>query len=281
MDFRSRVLVTLGCASVVAGCRSKSAVVDAPAASASATPKVVSAVPPEEIQRALNPAGDKPYSGPIGTLRGTVRVAGDPAPASDVRVPPGACDDARAFYAKLFREGPNHELGDVLVAVTGYNGYVPPTSDVRVVTAKGCAFESRTIAMTFGQRLDVVNKGGEAVTPDLVGAHPAALVVAMPGGDPVKLFPVQVGQYALKDVSHPFATADVFVLKYATFAVTGLDGKFEIPNIPAGQVKVSAYLPATRALVEKTINLESGAPTVVDLTLPYSSQAAPKPSASP
>ena len=255
----------------------------APGTSASAEPAPESpAVPPEEVQRAVNPGNEKPYSGPIGTVNGTVRVSGDPAPELTsvlAKIPPGRCDDARAFYGKLFREGPNRELGDVLVGVTGYKGFVPARAPGKLVKARGCAFESRTIAMTFGQQLEVLNKGPETFIPELVGAHQAALLVAVPGGDPVKLFPTQVGQFKLVDRSHEFAKADVFVLKYPTVAVTGLDGKFSIDGIPAGEVSVTAYLPATGQQASQHVTITAGETASVDLTIPFAA-AKPAPSAS-
>lgn len=229
-------------------------------------------IPSAERKAALNPSGEKPYAGPVGGVRGTVRVSGPPAPEQDAvlaQVPPAKCDDGRAFYRKLFREGPGRELGDVLVAVTGYKGYLPPASESKLLVARGCAFESRTVAMVFGQELLVKNRGPEAFMPLLENSGQLAMMVALPGGEPVRLYPSKVGQYRLIDQSHPFATADVFVLKYPTFDVTGLDGEFSIEGIPVGDVVVSAYLPVTRQTATERVVIESGKTAVLNLTLPF------------
>jgi hypothetical protein len=261
----------------VAGCRSESTI-GAPSAAPSASnrPPELRTLAPELVESVLNPEHMKPYSGPIGTVRGVVHVSGDPAP--DLKLPASRirdarCEDARAFYGKLFREGPNRELGDVLVAVTNYPGYLAPPDTAKKVTTRDCAFESRTVALVFGQRIDVKNTGRETVTPELVGAKTSALLVAIPGGDAVPLFPEHVGEYQLVDRSHPFATAAVLVLKFSSFAVTGIDGKFEIPNIPVGDVTVSAYLPTTKGTAQTRVKLVAGETSDVELTIPYSANA--------
>ncbi|HEX4337986.1 MAG TPA: hypothetical protein VH062_18885 [Polyangiaceae bacterium] len=273
----------------LAGCKSKSsAQVDEPGAPAPSSSSLVAALHPVASayeEAAVNPGHEKAYAGPIGAVKGVVRVSGDHSPdQADVlaQIPAGKCDDARAFYGKLFREGVGRELGDVLVAVTEYKGFVPATGDTTLITARGCAFPSRTIAMTFGQRLDVKNRSSETFIPLLRGAPQAALVVALPGGDPVQLFPPRPGEFLLEDQTHTFATAHVFVLKYPTFAVTGLDGVFEIKDIPAGDVLVNAYLPSTGGRASSHVNIVAGDTATLDLTIPFdaSKQAKPAPSAS-
>jgi hypothetical protein len=268
---------TVGCKSKATASGDLALASAIPSAKAAPVIPTVPAVSPELVRAAVNPDSQKPYSGPIGGVRGMVHVAGAAAPdLPEVlrQISPARCADARAFYGKLFREGPNRELGDVLVAVTGYKGYLPAQGPAKVFLARGCAFESRTVALVFGQRLDVRNLGGETFIPRLIGSSQAALVVAVPGGDPAKIFPTQVGQYQLQDQTHPFATADVFVLKFPTFAVTGIDGKFDLSGIPAGEVTVSAYLPALKKTASQKVNVVAGETANVDFTLAFDGPAA-------
>jgi hypothetical protein len=288
--FLHRANLFCGLLLAVVGCRSKSTAApekeqSAPEPSSSATEALLKPIPSGYVEAALNPGHEKAYSGPIGSVRGVVHVAGDPAPElpevlASIAKSRDKCEASRAFYGKLFREGPGRELADVLVAVTNYKGFVPPQGDAKLVTARGCTFESRTVAMTFGQRLEVKNRGSEAVVPALSGTPQAALVVAFPGGDSVKLFPTHPGEFVLQDQTHPFATANVFVLKYPTTVVTGIDGTFEIKDIPAGDVVVSALLPATQGRASSPIKVVAGEVTKVDLTIHFDASKAAAPAGS-
>src|SRR5688572_14857022 len=117
----------------------------------------------EAAQKALNPKGLPVYSGPVGTLSGVVKISGDEPPLVPAMVskldelPAGACPRARELHRKLYRQGVDRTLADVLVTVTEYQGFLPARGDTVRVEAKGCAFDARILAMTFGQHLDVFN----------------------------------------------------------------------------------------------------------------------------
>jgi hypothetical protein len=242
------------------------------AASASARPAASLAAPvasglpdPELISSFVNPNREQPYSGPTGTVRGRVLVKGDKAPdvpQAIAKIPESCPASAREAYGKLFREGPGRSLADVLVAVTGYKGYVPEHAPAQQIDAKDCFFGTRTVALTFGQRLDVSSKDKETYIPELLGEHGQPQMVATPGNPtPSPLYPTHVGRYVLIDDLKLFMTADVLVVKFPTHAVTGLDGKFEIKGVPVGSVRVNALLPTTGATLERDVTVEADKPT--------------------
>src|SRR5262249_36574569 len=157
------------------------------------------------------------------------------------------------------REGTGRTLADTMITVTGYNGFVPAKGDEHPIKIHGCAYDRRTVVMTYGQHLEVFNTDSkESYLPKLDGANMPAQMAAMPRGDSVKLYPNEVGYYALKDdANHGWMYADVFVVPYATHAVTGLDGRYRIDGIPPGKVKVSMYAPVVDAQLHPDFGIEA------------------------
>jgi hypothetical protein len=238
---------------------------------ASATPvqlpaPVASGLPdPQAVSAMVNPNREAAYSGPVGTVRGRVVVKGDPPPPqpeilAKIATAPACGSAAREAYGKLFREGPSRALADVLVAVTGYKGYVPERESAVRVTAKDCFYGTRTLALTYGQNIDVVSGDQQTYIPELLGEHGQPQLVAT-GSTVSPVYPTRVGRYMLIDNLRLFMTAEVMVLKYATHAVTGLDGRFEIPGVPVGSVSVNALLPPTGIGAQRQVTVEAGKPT--------------------
>ena len=269
---------------IASACGKKPDAAPAGAASAKPSPSAFKAAAPvasglpsmqELVSKVVNPENAPAYSGPTGSVRGVVTATGDQSPVATAHLakikPP--CPEGRETYGHIFREGMMRSLADVLVAVTGYSGYVPAQEPKQTVGARGCAFSTRTVALTFGQTLDVVSKDNEGYAPNLLGSHMQAQLLALPGGVPSTLYPPEPGHYLLTDDMKVFMLADVFVLKYATHYVTSLDGRFEIKGIPVGKARISALLPATQVVVEKEIEIKAGETLDLPLQLKFDAKA--------
>jgi hypothetical protein len=282
-------LLALFALAALTGCEEKNDAAKGAAASASALPAPVASGLPGETARVsavVNPKKDKAYEGPTATVRGVVRASGDaPTTQPDVLAKiTSECPKAAEFYGHLFREGPQRELADVLVTVTGYGGYVPETEPIVKLEARDCSWGTRTIALTFGQRIEVVSRDKLSYVPELLGSKMQTQLVATPfGKGTANLFPPGAGRYVLIDNLRLFTAAEVLVLKYSTHAVTGADGRFEIKGIPPGKVTVNALLPATGVVGQKEVELKGGDTSELDFTLAFDAKqhaAASKPAPS-
>ena len=260
------VVVPVAMAPCLAACSKRSAPnATATAGSASGNPLTPSGSGPFSASSA------KPYAGPTGTVRGTVRVVGDAPPILDsvLQRIPDQCAGARSMYGALFRKGSAGEAADVLVTVTDYEHSVPPSRDHVTVTARDCAWDTRTVGMAMGQRLDIVAKDAKGYVPDLVGLPSPARIIPIPGGDPVHLRPTRPGRHGLKDLAHGFVYADVFVLNYPTLDVTGADGRFEISGVPVGSATVSALLPAAMLVEQRKVVVKANETLDIDIELNF------------
>ena len=231
--------------------------------------------PADKVQAMVNSKKLKPYAGKTGAVRGIVRVTGDPPPAMPkvLAKMDAACTDSRATFGTLFREGKDRALADVLVAVTGYDGFVPAQGTDLDVAGKGCAWDKRTYAMTFGQRVVIRGLDAGPYVPEILGLSMPAQLFVLPTAPPVQLAPRRPGRFKLVDSLRLYNVAELFVLAYSTVDVTELDGSFEIKGIPVGKVKVNAVLPQTGAVALKEITIEAGKTIEIEFELAFDQSA--------
>ena len=228
-------------------------------------------ISPERVDAVNNESKQPLYVGPTGTIEGTITMSGDYAPDMTpfIDAIPANCAKANELYGKLFREGPGRAVADVLVAVTNFRGYVKPKSDHVDLSARDCGWQQRTIALTYGQRIDVKSADSQPYIPQLLGAPTGALLVAIPNGEAVPVLAREPGHYVLIDSMRLFSKADVFVVRYPTTDITGTDGHYRITGIPTGPATLSALLPSTSSTATKSVTIEASKAVHVDLTLTF------------
>ncbi len=240
--------------------------------SAKEAAEIASALPPAKmVEPIVNPKKLPPYAGKTGSIRGIVHATGDHAPSRPevLKKMEESCTTSKSLFGKLFREGKERQLADVLVAVTGYEGYVPVKTVNVPVKAEGCAWNTRTVAMTFGQRLTIDGLDNRPYVPEIFGQSTLAQLFVLPTAPNVELVPRRAGRFKLVDSMRLFNVAELFVLAYSTVDVTGADGKFEISGIPVGKVKVNALLPQTGAVALREITIEEGKVAELDFELAF------------
>jgi hypothetical protein len=236
------------------------------------------------VDLVLDPEGFPPYEGPTGSVEGTITVQGPPSP--NVPVNTSQCPAALDTYGKLFREGqpdtPNgpRPLADAVVVVIGYTGfYLPEKNDaVKLTITPSCAYPARTIAITYGQRLDISNRSNLLFAPAIDQSMNVAVMVAPPkeSGEPVRLYPDKAGYFALTDHMEPYVKEDLYVFRHPLHAVSQLSGHYRIDGVPVGKLKVGVHHPTIDADAESPVDVVAGVVAKVDLTITYKPRPRPK-----
>ena len=295
-----RFAISVGAATVATmslGCRTSSPestpapeTSSAPAANVDGAPSAAASspaafpIPRASVDLVLDPEGFPPYAGPTGSVEGTVSVQGPAAPSVPVNT--SQCPAALDTYGKLFREGKPatpegpRALADAVVVVVGYTGfYLPDKNDaVKVTITPSCAYPARTIAITYGQRLEISNQSRLLFAPALDQSMSTAVMVAPPqeSGEPVKLYPDKAGYFALTDHMEPYVHEDLYVFRHPLHAVTDRAGHYRIDGVPVGKLKVGVHHPTVDADAESPVDVVAGVVQKVDLTITYKPKPKPK-----
>lgn len=284
-----RILVTaLASTAVLAGCAdcNKGSSGETPSAGDSGTPEPVEAaaptrpeggtlnatpIPTASVAALVNPDHLPEYRGPTGSVEGTITVTGDPSPATPTDF--SRCPDAEKTWGHAFREGPPgpggaRPLADAMVVVTGYKGfYVPETQEAKVIRIEGCGFTTRTLTMTFGERLEVKNLSKEFWTPVLEPGPNVVLMMATPGGDPAKIYPKKPGHYLLSDRDRKYAKVDVYAFLHPLHTASASTGFYRIDGVPIGKLRVSTTHSQIDSNAEADVTIAAGVVHKVDLVL--------------
>jgi hypothetical protein len=243
-------------------------------------------IPAASIEAMVNPDHLPAYNGPTGSIEGTISVLGDPPP--DVPdIDTSRCADAKQIYGKAFRTGAKLDdgsfaLADALVVVTEYaGGFIAEKSPVKLVTIAGCAYDKRTIDVTFGQKLQIVNHDAKGFyAPVLSNMNMPAVMIPAPNGDPITIYPDKPGFAHVTDRMGSPLAADLYVFQQPLHTVTDTSGHYRIDGIPVGNAKVNALSMAMARLrsksnVVKPIEIHDGVVAHVDLVLTFKPGAIP------
>ncbi len=292
MTSRGGWLVALAaCAGILVGCKdppkdeaARDARGDTADATASASPSasagaevVRNPYDSAKVQSLVNPSALPVYQGPTGSVEGTITVIGaPPPPTTGKRADFARCPEAVETYGAAFRVGPvvgqGRALADAIVAVTGYEGFVPAKGDHVTLNFDGCAYERRTVLVTFGQRIDVFNRSKkQMITPDIDGQPVLALRIAAPHSvSPVHVFPPAPGRFHLVDRGVlGYVDEDLFVLMQPLHATSDVKGAYRIDGIPVGKATVNVGHPAFSGDSAKEITIAANVVEKVDLTLSF------------
>ena len=279
----ARIVFALAAALAMCGCKRNVA----PARDERAVPDAGFAqelsVPAADVARVLNPSQIPAYTGPVGSVEGDVLVEGDPPEQAVIAAP---CPEAQAMYGEHYRQqtqSGKRFLADAIVGITGYKAFVPQRAQAVTVHIDGCIMDQRTLVLTYGQRLDIVNRNPPSPNSfyalSLERSTQNMVLMATPGGEPAHAYPGQPGRDRLLDkLAHRYMAADVFVFRSPLYTATTRAGHFRIDYVPVGPVSVSTMHPAFDDGVtdSKDVTVVEGKTTRVDLRLVYKSNVATK-----
>lgn len=281
--------ILAACVGILAGCKDPpkdeaprdAQIADGSPATGASAEVVPSRYDEAKVRALLNPSGLPAYQGATGSVEGTITVRGAPPPATTgAKADFSRCPEASETYGSAFRVSPSGDgvraLADAIVAVTGYEGFVPAKSDHVTVSFEGCAYDRRTVLMTFGQRIDVFNKSKkQMITPDIDGQPVLALRIAAPHSiSAVHLFPPGPGRFHLIDRGVlTYVDQDVYVLLQPLHATTDLKGSYRIDGIPVGKATVNVAHPAFTGDAAREVTVSANLVQRVDLVLSFGQDA--------
>jgi hypothetical protein len=143
--------------------------------------------------------------------------------------------------------GPNKELRDVVVYITGITGKSTGASaDPVVLDQQGCEYTPYIFAVQTGQKIIVRNSDPAPIlhnvhaTPTAAGNQEVNVPQAAGSADLTVSFPAAEDFLKFKCDVHPWMFAYATVVDHPYFAVTDKDGKYKIANVPPGKYTLKA-----------------------------------------
>lgn len=210
---------------------------------------------------------------PAGTkVSGKVTLNGSPAKPKplDLSKEP-AC--ARMHAANpLFPEalvlGPGNAVRNVVVYISAGAPYPGPVPSTPVLfDQEGCHYTTHVLVFRVGQELKISNSD-----PLSHNIHPLAKVnrewnKIQPAGTPAFAYSYENEEFIpVKCNLHPWMQGYFIVLKTPYFALTGDDGGFSLPELPAGHYTITAWHELLDTQSEEIEIKSSGEPQILNFT---------------
>ncbi|MBC8322993.1 MAG: hypothetical protein H8E70_05450 [Candidatus Marinimicrobia bacterium] len=180
-----------------------------------------------------------------GDLSGTVNYDGKIPKKKTLRMDSDpVCNAAHseAVYKQSFLVDENGNLANVLVYIKNISSDTAP-SEIAVLDQNGCMYNPRVLGVQAGQEIKILNSD-----PTMHNIHGLPKVnrefnFGMPKTVKEKsiTFDKVEDVFVVKCDVHPWMKSYVQVFDHPYFAVTGIDGKFTINNIPPGDYEVVAW----------------------------------------
>ena len=212
-------------------------------------------------------------AGRIVLAEGQVRFAGQPPAGAVIDMSADAyCRDQHdeALVDRPVRVGPEGGLADVLVRVVGAPMAGAAPEGEALLDQAGCLYTPRAVAVRVGQPLVIRNSDATLHNVRVVPASNAGFNLGQPmrGIQSTRSFETaEIGIPVRCDI-HGWMTASIHVIEHEFFDITGENGSFTLPALPAGDYEIEAWHPTLGSVSgQATVTAGGAAP----LTLEFSS----------
>jgi hypothetical protein len=180
-----------------------------------------------------------------GTVSGKVTYEGTPAkqkPIDMSKEPSCAKQYATAPTTETVVTGPNNSLENVVVYISAGASDEGAPSQAAVFMQKGCRYLPHVLAFQVNQQLKVTNEDQTSHN-----IHPLAKInrewnKSQPPGTPPIVDKYDKAEFIpVKCNVHPWMHGTFAVLKNSHYSISGADGGFTLPNLPAGKYSITAW----------------------------------------
>ncbi len=202
-----------------------------------------------QAQQAAQPAPGAPAKagGGSATIKGTVRFSGAAPEREKVKMDADPACQQQHQEPVLTEEvavNDNNTLRHVFVYVKeGLPGPVPAPTEPVTLDQAGCWYQPHVFGIQVNQPLEIVNSDPTLHNVNAKPAKNPPFNIAQPvkGMKSAKKFAKPEIGVKFKCNVHPWMSAYAGVVEHPYFAVSGEDGSFAIPNLPAGTYVLEAW----------------------------------------
>jgi plastocyanin len=188
-----------------------------------------------------------PPGADAGTVSGRVVFRGQPPVLGPVRITKdrevcGETVPAEALVVSAETRG----VASTVVAVEGVGPGPDATPSSVTLENRQCRFVPHVLAARAGDELAIVNRDPvlhniRAWLEDAAGRRSVLNVVQPTQGQVSRRVLRRTGTFIVTCDAHPHMLAYLLVFDHPHFAVTGADGEFQIPDVPAGTYRLRAW----------------------------------------